>query len=82
MSENLFVRFPDDSHNQNEDQLATVPNNQQGPKKKLKCININVQGIKGLEKQAAFHAFIAAENPDVIMGTESHLDSTYTNNFP
>ena len=52
--------------------------------KNLKLVTINVQGIKGKEKQAEFKLFCKTEDPDIVFGTESHLDPNYLNNevFP
>ena len=57
---------------------------QHTPKYKLKVCVINVNGLKGLDKRAAFHAFLHTEQPDVVLGQESKLDSTYSNSeiFP
>ena len=54
------------------------------PQNKLKIITINVNGLKGIDKKAAFHVFIDTEQPDVILGQESKLDSSYSNSeiFP
>jgi exonuclease III len=50
----------------------------------LKLLTINVQGIKGKNKQAELKLLCQFENPDIIFGTESHLDSSYLDNevFP
>ena len=47
-------------------------------------VTINIQGIKGKNKQAELELFCQSEKPDIIFGTESHLDSDYLNNevFP
>ena len=52
--------------------------------KNLKLVTINVQGIKGKDKQAEFKLFCKTEDPDIVFGTESHLDPTYLDNevFP
>ena len=54
------------------------------PQNKLKIITINVNGLKGVDKKAAFHVFIDTEQPDVILGQESKLDSAHSNSeiFP
>ena len=41
------------------------------------CV-FNVNGLKGIDKMAAFHAFLHTEQPHVILGQESKLDSPYT----
>ena len=45
---------------------------------------MNVQGIKGKSKQAELKLFCEIQNPDILFGTESHLDENYLNNevFP
>ena len=45
----------------------------------LKIININVNGIKGMDKKAYLHAFIDENKPDIVIGTESKLDSSCKN---
>ena len=57
---------------------------QHKPKHKLKVCVINVNGLKCLDKRVAFHAFLHTEQPDVILGQESKLDSIYSNSeiFP
>ena len=37
-------------------------------KHKLKVCVINVNGLKGMDKRAAFHAFLHTEQPDVVLG--------------
>ena len=57
---------------------------QHQPKYKLKVCVINVNGLNCLDKRVAFHAFLHTEQPDVLLGQESKLDSTYSNSeiFP
>ncbi len=45
--------------------------------RRLKLLNINCRGIKSKRKQRDLQATIEQEDPDIICGTESHLDSTY-----
>ncbi len=45
--------------------------------RKLNVLNINVQGIKGKEKQKLLELIAKEHNPDIIFGTESHLDPSY-----
>ena len=40
-------------------------------------MSINCDGLKGKQRQKFFASIINAEKPDVIMGQESKLDSTY-----
>ena len=79
----LHDQVPSPVNNTGVNQQLRGTNRQRSPHK-LKCININVQGIKGLDKRAEFHAFVNHEKPDIIIGTESHLDESYTNSdiFP
>ena len=45
--------------------------------KHLKIVTINVQSIKSKHKQAQLNLFCKNENPDIILGTESHLDEDF-----
>ena len=45
----------------------------------LRIVNINVNSIKSTDKIVLFHAFLDDVNPDIVIGTESKLDSTYKN---
>ena len=45
----------------------------------LRIVNINVNSIKSTEKRVLFHAFLDDVSPDIVIGTESKLDSTYKN---
>ena len=38
---------------------------------------INVQGIKSKDKQAELNLILVNQNPDIVFGTESHLDENY-----
>ena len=42
-------------------------------------MNINVNSINSTEKRVLFHAFLDDVSPDIVIGTESKLDSTYKN---
>ena len=46
------------------------------PRRKLKLMTVNCQGLKGKRKQKQLAALIDLEQPDIVMGTESHIDST------
>ena len=45
----------------------------------LRIVNINVNSIKSTEKRVLFHAFLDGISSDIVIGTESKLDSTYKN---
>ena len=45
----------------------------------IRVVNINVNGLKGTAKRAYFHAFLDEMRPDIVIGTESKLDSTCSN---
>ena len=51
---------------------------------KLKVIFLNCQSIRSQEKRASLEGLAHEHSPDVIVGCESHLDSTYTSSevFP
>ena len=57
----------------NNSQLPPIKNR----KKNLHGMNINVNGIKSVAKQAAFRAIIDQHKPDVIFGTESKINSKF-----
>ena len=42
-------------------------------------MNINVNSIKSTYKRVLFHAFLCDVNPDIVIGTESKLDSSNKN---
>ena len=44
---------------------------------KLKVISLNFQSIRSQEKRASLEGLVYEHSPDVIVGCESHLDSTY-----
>ena len=46
-------------------------------KGKLKIMTVNCIGLKSKKKK--FYALIDSEQPDIILGTESHLDSSHSN---
>ena len=45
----------------------------------LRIVNINVNSTKSTEKRVLFQAFLDDVSPDIVIGTESKLDSTYKN---
>ena len=45
-------------------------------KRKLKLMTVNCDGLKGKKKQKQLAALLDLEKPDIVMGTESHLDGT------
>ena len=47
-------------------------------KGRFKFMTINVQGLKGKERQKYLATLIDEEKPDIIMGQESKLDDTYS----
>ena len=51
---------------------------------KLKVISLNCRSIRSQEKQASLEGLVHEHSPDVIIGCEFHLDSTYTSSkvFP
>ncbi|XP_072018627.1 uncharacterized protein [Amphiura filiformis] len=53
-------------------------------KKELKIMTINCQGLKGKKRQSFLATIIDTEKPDIILGQESKLDSSYTDSevFP
>ena len=46
-------------------------------RRQLKIMSINCDGLKGKQRQKFFASIIDTEKPDVTMGQESELDSTY-----
>ena len=46
---------------------------------KLKIMTINCRSLKSMRKWVQFHAVLESDNPDIILGTESHLDKTHSN---
>ena len=45
--------------------------------KALRIVNININSIKSTYKIVLFHTFLNDVNPDIVIGNESKLDSTY-----
>ena len=45
---------------------------------KLKVISLNCRSIRSQEKRVSLEGLVHEHSPDVIVGCESHLDSTYT----
>ncbi|XP_072028193.1 uncharacterized protein [Amphiura filiformis] len=64
------------SHSTKSSEDHTSP--QRRPKfRKLRLLNVNCRGIKSKRKQHDLQAVIEQEDPDIICGTESHIDSNY-----
>ena len=53
-------------------------------KGKLKIMTVNHRSLKSKTKKKKFYALIASEQPDIILGTETHVDSSHYNSesFP
>ncbi len=49
------------------------------PASTLKIIIVNCNSIRSQQKQALFHSVINTENPDIILASETHIDSTFKN---
>jgi hypothetical protein len=74
----------DDEPSLTMDNLTTQSKKRQGRKsqkiQKLKIMTVNCRSLKSRNKQLELHELIEEHNhPDIICGTESHLDKTTTN---
>ena len=58
---------------------ASPPRSNIHKSSKLKIMTMNCRGIKSLRKRAELYATLDRENPDILLGTESHLDSSVYN---
>ena len=58
---------------------ASPPRSSIHKSSKLKIMTMNCRGIKSLRKRAELYATLDRENPDILLGTESHLDSSVYN---
>lgn len=77
VSENSFSSLSDLS-TQEEPPIKAAQYTNTHRNNNISIMNINVQGIKGMDKRAELKVLIDDVQPDIVFGTESWLDPDYT----